>query len=97
MKWEDKEGAADHVTLMLSDITSRVALNDVQELPETIYREVSVALPAKLRRDYEFLKRESVLALESGEMLNAVHAGSRMQKLLQTLSGGVYKQHWHNH
>ena len=92
MKWEDKDGAADHVTLMLSDITSRVALNDVQELPETIYREVPVELPPKLRRDYEFLKRESVLALETGQMLNAVHAGSRMQKLLQTLSGGVYNE-----
>lgn len=92
MKWEDKAGAADHVTLMLSDITSRVALDDVQELPETIYREVTVELPRKIRRDYEFLKRESVLALESGEMLNAVHAGSRMQKLLQTLSGGVYNE-----
>lgn len=92
MKWSDKHGAADHVTLMLSDITSRVALNDVQELPETIYREVNVSLPNKIRRDYEFLKRESVLALESGEMLTAVHAGSRMQKLLQTLSGGVYNE-----
>jgi SNF2 family DNA or RNA helicase len=53
---------------------------------------VTVELPRKIRRDYEFLKRESVLALESGEMLNAVHAGSRMQKLLQTLSGGVYNE-----
>ena len=92
MEWKDKDGAADHVTMMLSDITSRVALDDVQELPETVYREVTVELPKKLRRDYEFLKRESMLALENGEMLNAVHAGSRMQKLLQTLSGGVYNE-----
>lgn len=92
MEWKDKEGAADHVTLMLSDITSRVALDDVQELPETVYREVNVELPKRIRRDYEFLKRESMLAMENGEMINAVHAGSRMQKLLQTLSGGVYNE-----
>lgn len=92
MKWQDKDGASDHVTMMLSDITSRVALDDVQELPETIYREVTVELPKRIRRDYEFLKRESMLAMENGEMINAVHAGSRMQKLLQTLSGGVYNE-----
>jgi SNF2 family DNA or RNA helicase len=92
-KWIDKEGANDHVTLMLSDISSRVTLDDVQELPETIFREVGVTMPPKLRQQYDFLKRESVLMLENGELVNAIHAGARTQKLLQTITGSVYDEH----
>lgn len=92
-KWVDKDEANDHVTLMLSDITSRVKLDDVTELPETIFREIAVEMPPKLKQQYEFLKRESVLMLETGELVNAIHAGARTQKLLQTVSGAIYDEH----
>ena len=92
MKWEDKSMAIDMVTMMLSDITHRVQLEDVQELPDRIVRNMSIKLPNKVRKEYEFLKKESVLQLESGELLNAVHAGARMQKMLQLLSGAVYDE-----
>lgn len=92
MEWVDKEGANDHVTLMLSDISTRVTLDDVTELPDTIYRDIYVELPQKVRAQYDFLRRESLLALDNGEVINAIHAGARMQKLLQTLSGAVYDE-----
>lgn len=92
MKWTDKPMANDLVTSMLADITHRVRLEDVQELPDIITREITVKLPTKLKREYEELKRNSMLMLESGELLNAVHAGSRMQKMLQLLSGAVYNE-----
>jgi SNF2 family DNA or RNA helicase len=90
--WIDREGANDHVTERLKDITSRVALDDVTELPETIYRDIGIIIPKKLRDKYEHLKNESILELDNGELINAVHAGSRTQKLLQTLSGAVYDE-----
>lgn len=93
MRWEDKPEANSFVSISLADISSRVALNDVQELPETIYREVSVELPPKLRREYDDFKRNSVMMLESGQLLNPIHAGSRFQKLLQTVAGCVYDEH----
>ena len=66
--------------------------NDVTELPETIYRDIGIIIPKKLRDKYEHLKNESILELDNGELINAVHAGSRTQKLLQTLSGAVYDE-----
>lgn len=92
MKWEDKDMANDMVTMMLSDISRRVQLEDVQELPDKITRTLTVALPPKVRSEYELLKKESILMLESGELINAVHAGARMQKMLQLLSGAVYDE-----
>jgi len=93
MDFTDKEGANDHVSLQLSDITTRVTLNDVAELPDTTYRTVLVDLPSKLRAQYEFLKKQSIMALDSGEVVTAIHAGSRMQKLLQVLSGALYDEY----
>jgi SNF2 family DNA or RNA helicase len=92
MRWEDKPEANSFVCISLADISSRVALDDVTELPETIYREVNVELPPKLRREYDDFKRNSVMMLESGQLLNPIHAGSRFQKLLQTVSGCVYDE-----
>lgn len=90
MKWVDKPTAQGQVTAMLADITQRVTLDDVVELPSTIVREIPVELPAKLRRQYEEMKRESMMMLESGLIVDAIHAGARRQKLLQMLSGAVY-------
>ena len=92
MRWEDKPEANTFVSISLADISSRVALDDVTELPETIYREITVTMPPKLRRAYDDFKRNSVLMLESGELINPIHAGARFQKLLQTVSGCVYDE-----
>ena len=90
MKWTDKPQARSQVVGMLADVCTRVQLSDVVELPDTIVREIPVELPATLRRQYEEMKRESMLMLESGQFVNAIHAGARRQKLLQMLSGAVY-------
>lgn len=90
MNWQDKDNAKDIVGSMLADITYRVELDDVEELPETVVRTVEVNLPAKVRRMYESMRKESLLLLESGELVDAIHAGARRQKLLQMMSGAVY-------
>lgn len=90
MRWADKDCANDYVSMCLADICSRVALNDVQELPETIVRDIEVLMPAKLRKAYEAFKRESLMMVESGEIVDAIHAGARFQKLLQLVSGSIY-------
>lgn len=92
MTYTDKPGANDHVTLMLSDISSRVTLDSVAELPETITRDITIKLPPKLRGQYEYLLKESIMLLENGEIINALHAGARTQKLLQTVSGAIYDE-----
>ena len=92
MKWTDKPEANDMVTAMLADITSRVELRDVVELPDTIYRDIGVKLPPKLRAQYDFLKQESIMLLANGDLVNALHAGARATKLLQTVSGAIYDE-----
>lgn len=91
--WVDKPEANMLVTAALADISTRVELNDVQELPQTVTRSMTVNLPAKLRREYESMRRDSMLFLESGGLVNAVHAGARMQKLLQMCAGAIYDEH----
>lgn len=90
--WTDKPGANDHVTLMLSDITSRVTLDEVSELPETVTRTVTVKIPPKLRAQYDYLAKESIMMFDDGDIINAIHAGARTQKLLQTVSGAIYDE-----
>ena len=97
MRWVDKPTANDHVTMCLSDISTRVALDDVQDLPDTIYRTMKVTLPKNIRSAYEFMKRESIMLLDSGQLVNAIHAGARMQKLLQTVSGVIYGEGGETH
>ena len=91
VKWVDKPQARDIVTAMLSDITFRVNLDDVVELPELITRTVALDLPDSIRRHYEKMRRESLIELETGT-ISAIHAGARLQKLLQILSGTVYDE-----
>lgn len=92
MRFVDKEGAHEQVTMMLSDITSRVALSDVVELPDTITRNMRIELPKKLRDAYKRLVKDSVLELHTGALLDAGSAGVRANKLLQTLSGSLYDE-----
>ncbi|MCL1142948.1 DEAD/DEAH box helicase [Shewanella gaetbuli] len=97
MKWDDKPEANQMVTLALADICSRVSLQDVQELPETIFRDILVAIPPKLRREYESLRHDAMMMLQSGQLINAVHAGAKFQKLLQTVSGAIYDERGNAH
>lgn len=89
MNWVDKPEAVAKVTASLADITTRVSLEDVQQLPPTTYRTVSVDMPKKLRDQYEHMLKTSILELESGTV-TAIHAGSLASKLLQLMTGAVY-------
>lgn len=80
------------VTSLLSDVVYRVSLDEVTELPDIIYRSVKVDLPRRLRAQYMNMLHESVVALDSGRVVNAVHAGARVQKLLQICSGAIYDE-----
>ena len=48
-------------------------------------------MPKEVMDQYELLKEQSFLDTEEGEV-NAIHAGSRVKKLLQLLTGAVYDQ-----
>ena len=87
--WEDKPGATDWVMDMIRDVSIRYKAEDCLDLPENRVHTMYVQLPRGIYNKYVQLARESVVQLESGT-INAVHAGSRVKKLLQLCTGAVY-------
>ena len=90
-EWVDKPGIEEAVAEKLSDITIRYALEDCIDLPENIVRTVRTKLSTGVQTMYDLFVKESVLYTKSGT-INAVHAGARVKKLLQLVSGGVYDE-----
>lgn len=89
LKWKDRTNAQDMVMAMLDDVIYRVPLTG---LPENTEYVMYVDLPNSLMRQYRELQKESILMMESGDSINAVHAGARLRKMLQLLTGAVYDQ-----
>ena len=89
VQWIDRSESLDTVLMALDDIIYRVPL---EGLPENREYTMEIDLPKQLMRQYDELRKESVLALESGESISAPHAGARLRKMLQLLTGAVYDQ-----
>lgn len=92
IRWDNKPGAEEVVADALRDITIRFAFEDCIDIPENTTRTVYVDLPKKLRMQYNELLYSSYLETEKGA-IDAIHAGARVKKLLQLLSGAVYDRH----
>lgn len=89
IRWDDKEGAQDFVADMLKDITVRYRFEDCIDIPENFKYTKTLIPPKWLMDKYKELERTNILETEEGR-LNAIHAGARMKKMLQLLSGAVY-------
>jgi len=90
-EWIDKPGIEEAVADKLSDISIRYALADCIDLPDKIIRKVNTSLSPQVQKAYKLLADESVLYTKSGTV-NAVHAGARVKKLLQLVTGAVYDE-----
>lgn len=90
--WEDKPGATEWVMDMIRDVSIRYKAEDCLDLPENSVHTLCVQLPDSIYSKYLQLARESVVDIGSGT-INAVHAGSRVKKLLQLCTGAVYDEH----
>ena len=88
-EWIDKPGIEETIADRLSDISIRFALSDCIDLPDNITRTVNTKLTPAVQRMYDTLAKESVLYTKVGTV-NAIHAGSRVKKLLQLVTGAVY-------
>jgi len=88
-EWKDKPDAIDTVAAALSDITIRYALEDCLSMPERTTSDRRVTLSPAIREQYEILMEDAVLYTTQGTV-NAVHAGAKIQKLLQLCTGTVY-------
>ena len=90
-EWIDKPGIEETVADLLKDICIRYALADCIDLPDKIVRKINTKLTPTIQKMYKLLAEESVLYTKSGTV-NAVHAGARVKKLLQLVTGAVYDE-----
>lgn len=86
--WKPKPEAVEHAFKILQP-NVRYALDDVTELPETIYRNIDVELSTQQARVHKKIKNELV-ALVKDKKITAVNAGVALNKLMQVAGGWVY-------
>lgn len=87
-KWIDKPDAEEQTSMALADITYRVK-RDEASMPTRTFNTMLIDLPRALRHKYNMLMNDSVMLFEQGAM-TAQHAGIRLKKALQMLTGTVY-------
>lgn len=89
VKWVDKPGAETEIADALHDITIRFQLEDCIDMPEHIVHHMQVDMPKVVIKAYLELENEASLTTPSGTV-TAIHAGAKVKKMLQVLSGAVY-------
>ena len=90
VRWLDKPGAGEVVSELLSDINIRYRFEDCIDIPEHVEHSLMVDMPAKVLKCYKEMEDDGVAITDDDGVVNAVHAGVRVQKMLQILSGAVY-------
>lgn len=90
IQWKEKPGAIDIVTKQLADITIRHRREDCIDIPPNHKYTLYTSLDSTSRQLYDEMHRDSLLALDSGAVVDAIHAGARAVKLLQICTGAVY-------
>jgi len=91
-EWVQKDNAEETVAAALSDINIRYELTECLDMPEQSVRTMYVTLPKNIMNQYETLSEDNVLYTGKAT-INAVHAGSKVKKLLQLCTGAVYDEH----
>jgi SNF2 family DNA or RNA helicase len=89
--WKDKPDAEERTAAQLIDINIRHELETCLDMPEQSYTNRLVTLPPKIMKQYKAFADESVLHT-SEATISAIHAGSRVKKLLQLCTGAVYDE-----
>lgn len=90
VEWRDKPGIEAAVFDLLSDISIRHRFEDCVSIPPNVTRRIEFELPRKCRIAYDDMAENSLLLLENGEVVRAVHAASVATKLMQIASGALY-------
>ena len=91
-EWVQKDNAEETVAAALSDINIRYELTECLDMPPQTITTMYVTLPTKIMQQYKQLSEDSVL-YTGAATINAIHAGSKVKKLLQLCTGAVYDEH----
>lgn len=90
VKWEDKPGAHEAVSILIKDMTIRHKFEECLSIPENFQYTMSYRMPPKQQKAYQQMEVAEVAALPSG-VVSAINAAAVVTKLLQIASGAVYE------
>jgi len=90
IRWNDKPGIEVVVGALLQDITIRHKFEDCVDIPPNYKHAVEYELPAKHRKYYDTMERDSFLAMKNRKTVTAINAAVLYGKLLQCASGASY-------
>ena len=90
LKWTDKPGAGQAIAEILGDITIRHPFSVMKHVPQNFKEFKRFDLSKRMRKIYDQMENECIVAFDDGGVANAVHAASLRTKLLQIASGAVY-------
>lgn len=88
-KFELKPESKAQIEHRLSDLCLTMLSDDYLDVPTCNYTDHEIALPAKAKKEYDTMKKELLLQIESGE-IEALNAAALTNKLLQITGGAVY-------
>ena len=90
-RWDVRDGSVETVMDLISPICLRFKLEDCVDMPPHRVSHRMVDLSGQLRRYYDRMAKDAVLALTKDDAeIEAVHAAAVRSKLMQIASGSVY-------
>jgi len=92
-KWEPKPGTHERLLREMRDLVWYIEPDTLDaELPDVVTDTIRVGMPASVRREYERLGEDFVLALETGDTILAGSADTLTGKLRQLSGGFLYNE-----
>ena len=85
-----KRNAGTAICNLLDDLCYSLRPDDWLKLPQELFNYIYLDLPPPLRLQYEELKKEAILELQSAQLVTAQTAAVLTTKLRQFLSGTIY-------
>lgn len=89
-RWTIKDGAADTIHALISDVCLSMSAEDYLQLPERIDLVEPVQLPPKVQAAYTAFEKDLLGTLPDGEEVEAINAAVLANKLLQWCNGATY-------
>lgn len=80
----------EQIKALIGDITLEMSAEDYNPLPDLIINDVTLDLPAQLRKKYESMEREFFIKLESGTEVEMFNQAALTNKCLQFSNGFMY-------
>lgn len=74
----------------IADITLQMDSRDYLDMPDCVYNQIWVEMPAEAMERYQQLETEMFMELDSGNVIEVFNAGAKTGKCLQAANGAVY-------